>query len=143
MKGNYIPFLAFLSLILLTAFSSFNGATSVIPGWHTTIFPPYFILSVVLICALLLATVGYWLLARRVDKISWVLFCAHFILTMPAFVFLTYPTVFMDMDQQNQTSIFSEISFRLKLIPLAWILFGLGQLLFMVYYFRIVYNRLE
>lgn len=103
MKGNYIPFLAFLSLILLTAFSSFNGATSVIPGWHTTIFPPYFIRSVVLI----------------------------------------YPTVFMDMDQQNQTSILSEISFRLKLIPLAWILFGLGQIMFIVYYFRIVYNRAE
>lgn len=40
MKGIYIPFQAFLSLILLTAFRSFNWATSVVPGWHSTIFHP-------------------------------------------------------------------------------------------------------
>lgn len=87
-------------------------------------FPPYFIRSVVLACFLLLAIIGYWLLARRVYIISWVLFGAHFILSMPAFVFLTYPAVFLDMDQQNQTNIFSGISFRLKLFPLGGFYFA-------------------
>ncbi len=85
----YIPFLAFLVLLLLTIPFSFDFATSVVPGWHTKIYPPYFIWGLILIVVLLLVTIGYWMLSKRVDKINWTLFAIHFILTIPTVIFLS------------------------------------------------------
>ena len=78
MTRPYIPFLVFLVLLLLTIPFSFDFATSVVPGWHTTIYPPYFIWALILIVVLLLMKIGYWLLSKRFDKINWILFAIHF-----------------------------------------------------------------
>jgi len=138
MTRPYIPFLAFLVLLLLTIPFSFDFATSVVPGWHTTIYPPYFIWGLILIVVLLLVTIGYWLLSKRVDKINWTLFAIHFILTIPTIIFLKFPSVFLNVQQTSQDEILKSISFRIKLIPVAWTLFFVGQVLFLVYYIRTI-----
>ena len=131
MKRPYVPFFAFLALLLLTIPFSFDFATSVVPGWHTTIFPPYFIWAVIVIIALLLATIGYWLLSKRVDKINWTLFAFHFTLTIPTIISLKFPSIFLDVQHTNQEEIIKAIALRIKLIPVAWTLFILGQALFL------------
>ena len=131
-----IPFLAFLVLLLLTIPFSFDFATSVVPGWHTTIYPPYFIWGLILIVVLLLVTIGYWLLSKRVDKINWKLFAIHFILTIPTVIFLKFPSIFLNVQQTSQEEILKAISLRIKLIPVAWTLFFVGQVLFLFYYIR-------
>jgi len=131
-----IPFLASLVLLLLTIPFSFDFATSVVPGWHTTIYPPYFIWGLILIVVLLLVTIGYWLLSKRVDKINWKLFAIHFILTIPTVIFLKFPSIFLNVQQTSQDEILKAISLRIKLIPVAWTLFFVGQVLFLFYYIR-------
>jgi uncharacterized membrane protein YjfL (UPF0719 family) len=138
MKRPYVPFFAFLALLLLTIPFSFDFATSVVPGWHTTIFPPYFIWQLIAIIVLLLAIIGYWLLSKRVDKINWTLFAFHLTLTIPTIIFLKFPSIFLDVQQTNQEEIIKAISLRIKLIPVAWTLFILGQALFIIYFIRTI-----
>jgi hypothetical protein len=134
MKRSYIPFFAFLILLLLTIPFSFDFATSVVPGWHTTIFPPYFIGELILIVVLLLVAICYWLLSKRVDKINWTLFAFHFILTILTVIFFKFPSIFLDVQQTNQEEIIKAISLQMKLILVAWTLFIVGQALFMIYF---------
>lgn len=138
MTRPYLPFLAFLVLLLLTIPFSFDFATSVVPGWHTTIFPPYFIWGLIVLIVLLLATIGYWLLTKRTDKTNWSLFAIHFLLTIPTIIYLKFPSILLDVDVTDQSEWIRAIQFRLKLIPVAWALFIVGQILFLIYYFRAI-----
>ena len=138
MTRPYVPFLAFLVLLLLTIPFSFDFATSVVPGWHTTIFPRYFIWGLITIVVLLLVTIGYWLLSKRVDKINWTLFAIHFLLTIPAVIYLKFPSIFLDIQRSNQEEMIRAVLFRIKLIPIAWTLFIVGQDLFIIYYVRTI-----
>lgn len=141
MKKTYIPFLAFLLLLLLTIPFSFDFATSTVPGWHTTIFPPYFIGGLIVIIVLLFATIGYWFLTKRVDKINWTLFAFHFILTIPTVLILKFPSLLLDIHQTNQEETIKAISLRIKLIPVAWSLFFVGQALFIIYFVRTINSK--
>jgi hypothetical protein len=141
MTKPYVPFFAFLVLLLLTIPFSFDFATSVLPGWHTTIFPPYFIWGLIIIIVLLLVTIGYWLLSKRVDKINWTLFAIHFLLTIPTVIFLKFPSIFLDVQQTDQEEIIKALSFRIKLIPVAWALFLVGQILFIIYFVRAIKSK--
>lgn len=138
MKRPYIPLFAFLILLLLTIPFSFDFATSVIPGWHTTIFPPYFIWGLIVVIVLLLVTIGYWLLSKRTYKISWTLFAIHFALTIPTIIYLKFPSILLDMQLTDQEKWIRAIEFRMRLIAVAWSLFIVGQILFLIYFFRTI-----
>jgi hypothetical protein len=141
MTRPYIPFLAFLILLLLTIPFSFDFATSVVPGWHTTIFPPYFIWGLIVMIVLLLVTIGYWLLSKRTDKISWTLFAIHFALTIPTIIYLKFPSILLGVQLTNQEELIKAIEFRMKLIPIAWTLFVGGQILFLIYFIRTIRGK--
>jgi hypothetical protein len=141
MKRPYIPFLAFLVLLFLTIPYSLNFSTSVVPGWHTTIFPPYFIWGLLVIIVLLLVAIGYWLILKQVDKISWTLFAIHFLLTVPTVILIKFPSIFLDIPQANQEEQIEAIYFRMKLIPVAWTLFIVGQVLFIIYFIRTINSK--
>jgi hypothetical protein len=79
MKRSLIPFFVFAALFVLTMNLSSDGfslgfATSVVPGWHTTIFPPYFIMNSVLSIMLLLVTIAYWKISKVKKAVSWTVF---------------------------------------------------------------------
>ena len=141
MTRPYIPFIAFLILLLLTIPFSFDFATSVVPGWHTTIFPPYFIWGLIVVIVLLLVTIGYWLLSKRTDKFNWTLFAIHFLLTIPTIIFLKFPTILLDVQLPDQDKLIRAIEFRMKIIPIAWTLFIVGQILFLIYFIRTIKQR--
>ena len=141
MSRTFIPFLAFLILLLLAISFPFDFATSVVPGWHTTIFPPYFIWTFIVVIALLLVAIGYWLLSKRTDRINWTLFAIHCALTIPTVFFVKLPSFLVDFQKTNQDDLISVLAFRMKLIPIAWALFITGQLLFLVYFFRTIRNK--
>lgn len=138
MTRPYIPFLAFLILFLLAIPFSFDFATSVVPGWHTTIFPPYFIWGLIVITVLLLVTIGYWLLSKWTDKTNWTLFAIHFVLTIPTVIYLKFPSILLDIQLTDQDELIKAINFRMKLIPIAWTLFIVGQILFLIYFIRTI-----
>jgi hypothetical protein len=138
MKRLYIPFLAFLILFLLTISFSIDFATSVVPGWHTTIFPPYFIWGLIVMIVLFLATIGYWLLSNRTDRINWTLFGIHFALTIPAVIYLRFPSILLDVKMADQNKLIEAIAFRMKLMSIAWTVFIAGQILFLIYFIRTI-----
>jgi hypothetical protein len=140
MRRPYIPFLAFLSLLLMTIPFPFDFATSVVPGWHTTILPPYFIWGLIVLIVLLLVTIGYWLLSKRTDKRNWTLFAIHFALTIPTVIYLKFPSILLDVQLTEQNELIRAIEFRIRLIPFAWTLFLVGQIIFLIYFFRTI-NR--
>ena len=135
MTRSYIPFLAFLILLLLAMPFSFDLATSVVPGWHTRIFPPYFIWGFVVLVVLFFVTIAYWLLSKRTDKINWILFAIHFALTIPTIIYLRFPSIVWSVQLIKSTEL------RLKLIPIAWTLFIAGQILFLIYYIRTIKTK--
>jgi hypothetical protein len=144
MIKTLIPFLAFLILLLLTIPFSLDFSTSVVPGWHTTIYPPYFIWGLALMVILLLVTIGYWLLSKRVDNINWTLFAIQLILTIPTVIFLKFPSILLSVQETNLNELTKAVALRIKLIPVAWVLFIAGQVLFLVYYVRATkINRVE
>ena len=83
-------------------------------------------------------TIAYWLLLQRVDKINWTLFAIHFVLTIPTIMYLKFPSILLDGQQTNQDELLKAISFRIKLIPIAWTLFIVGKTLFIIYFLRTI-----
>lgn len=141
MTRPYIPFLAFLFLLLLTIPFSFDFATSVVPGWHTTIFPPYFIWGLIVLIVLLMVTIGYWLLSKRTVKTNWSLFAIHTALTIPTIIYLKFPTILLEVQTTDYEELVKALEFRMKLVPVACILFIAGQILFLFYYIRTIKTK--
>jgi hypothetical protein len=136
MNRLFIPLLVILVLVLLAVAFSFDSSTLAVPGWHTTIYPPYFIWVIILILVLLFVSIGYWLSTNRADKINWILFALHFTITIPTAAFIVFPSIFLNVQQGDQEEIIKAVIFRMKLIPVAWTLFIIGQVLFVIYVVR-------
>lgn len=141
MTRPYIPFIAFLALLLLTIPFSFDFATSVVPGWHTTIYPPYFIWTLILIVVLLFVIIGYWLISKRVDKTNWYLFFIHLLLTIPTIIYIMFPAILLDFEQGSQDELTKNLLLRIRLIPWAQGLFAIGQILFIMYFIRVIRKK--
>jgi hypothetical protein len=138
MKRSVIPVIAFLILLLLSIPFSLYIPTSGITGWHTTIIPRFFFLILFSIILLIFVIIGHWIYFRRNDRLDWILFSIHFVLTIPTFIYLQIPFILLDVNITNINYFLNEVVFRIKLIPLAWTLFIAGQTLFLFYYFRII-----
>ena len=138
MTKPHIPFLVFYTLLILSIPLSFDVATSVVPGWHTTIYPPYFIGELIIAFVLLLVTIGYWRLSNRAHKFNLAIFIIHLILTIPTIINIKFPFVYLDLQFTNQEEIVEGFTLGAKLVSIAWSLFFVGQLLFLIYYIRAV-----
>lgn len=138
MTRPYLPFLIFLLLFLSTMPFSFDVAISVVPGWHTAIFPPWFIISVIVIIVLLLVTVTYWLLAKRGNKPKPFLFVSHILLTIPLLLYLRFPGILITapLNKEDQLLQMLELNRKVALTTLA--LFMLGLVLFIIYFIRTI-----
>src|SRR5688572_3684243 len=133
MQKKHIPFLTFLVFFFLTIPLSFinfstDYATSVVPGWHTTILPPYFLMNIFISIIILLVTFAYWKLSRKQIFLDWIVFLVHVILTLPVILYIIYPVffdkLFFSLFQQNESL---NISVILMLILTPYILFLIGQ----------------
>ena len=140
LKAGYISFLTLLILFLLSISMSFDFATSVVPGWHTTVYHPFSISNRFVIIFLSLATIGYWHLAKRGVKINTTLFVGHLMLTIPALIFMRVPPLFIGSDHSIHDKIINQLIFREQLLKVTTILF-LGQVIFLIYYFKAIISQ--
>lgn len=88
-----IPIIVFALLTIVTfpfklLFFESDSVSSVIPGWHTTIFPPYFVAGLVVSFFVFINFIGYCGLSKRKIEISPKLFLLHLVLISPA-IFIT------------------------------------------------------
>ncbi len=131
-----IPFLTFITILSLTIKAMLTDfATSVIPGWHITIFPPYSVGIFSIIISVFLGTLGYGYYFKKSIKIKLLVFVIHLLLILPLIICISLPVLIFDLlffnhlnDAINNVELFQ--SFILLLI----ILFVIGKILF-VYYF--------
>ena len=134
MTKPFIPIISFLILLLIIVYCSFQFTNATGPGWHTTIFPPYFIWKVGLVIILLFLTIGYWLFIKRVNKRIWILFAIHCTLTTSMLLFINVPAIFLDLNHYSHEEFLSQVLVRVKLIPVARVICIAAQYLFFVYY---------
>ena len=119
-----LPLIIYLLLTISFLPLSSDYATSVVPGWHTTIFPPYAFGQFILIVSLAGVSFGYWKISKRTDTINWKLFFIHFIMTIPLLILLKFDTYS-----------FAYINPMIT-VPVSIIMFIIGQIVFLIHYLR-------
>lgn len=141
MKKSSLQFYVFAALFISTILFSFDNfslefATSVVPGWHTTIFPPYFLINLIVSIIMLLVTIAYWKLSRKIKKISWAVFITQLVLTIPAVLSILFPTLIDKLLFQYDEPI--NLRLILWIILLPYVLFVVGQVFFFFNYLRTI-----
>jgi hypothetical protein len=138
MKKKFLPLLTFLGLFLFTSpllilFSESDMVTSVIPGWHTTLFPPHFLFSIVISIALLLNAISYAMLLRKRQLLNLKLFALHFLLTIPIVLHLNFPFLFLSENMnQNADYLAKEVDLEVLFFKITIISFIVGQIVFWI-----------
>jgi len=131
-KKELIFILLFLAaLLLLTNPFLFDFVTSVIPGWHTTIFPPFFIAVFLLIITLLIDSFIYWKLHNAKSSKSKKIVILHFFLTSIVAILLKYPEIYFKDINTNYTV--TEILGLLDWIKYIFLLFVILQIWYFYY----------
>ncbi|OYU79012.1 MAG: hypothetical protein CFE23_15995 [Flavobacterium sp. BFFFF1] len=80
--------LTIITFPLKLIFYNSDIASSVIPGWHTTIFPPYLVAGIIVSFFVFINFIGYCIISKRKTDISLKLFLLHLVLILPA-IFIT------------------------------------------------------
>ena len=132
MQRKYIPFFVF-ALLLASILVGSDYATSEVPGWHTTIYPPLFFINIILSVFVLVATLGYLRLARKIVNINWTVFITHLMLTIPATILMKFPVAFLFLSASEPERL---IMLEAQLTTIAYCLFIVGQIFFAIYYFK-------
>ncbi|HVY73386.1 MAG TPA: hypothetical protein VG890_01070 [Puia sp.] len=139
MRNPYLPILVYFLLLGLTVPLFFDFLASDTPGWHTTIFPRYFILTIIPAILLLFTVLYFWLFKRRADKTSWILFWIHALLTIGAVIEVKFPTIFYDEPYRNMDQLIRYLTWRMNIFSTVRILFVSAQFLFFIYFVRSIY----
>jgi len=135
MKGKYFRPLAFLILLVLTFISQYNVGFSVVPGWHSTIYPTKYIIEMsIIILSLLLAICGYTFLSFKKLSLDPRIFLLHFLLTIPIIIALLYPFQNIEMTSLSQDEIEKTLSQRELTEYVLISVFIVGQLIFWAFF---------
>jgi magnesium-transporting ATPase (P-type) len=135
MKMKYIQSCIFLILLILTIISQYNAGFPVVPGWHTVIYPPKYIIEMsIIILSLILAISGYTFLSFKKQPLNSRIFVLHFLLTIPIIIALLYPFKSVDMTSLSKDEM-EKIFSRQELMEYVLIsVFIVGQLIFLTYF---------
>jgi hypothetical protein len=138
MHRKYIPFFFFALLLAFTIpwslnLVSFDYATSVVPGWHTAIYPPLFLIDIILSVLLLIDVLGYLQLANKIDSINWLVFITHLMLTIPATILMKFPMALLYLSNPEPEQL---IVLEAQFTWFAYCLFIAGQVFFAFYFFK-------
>jgi len=111
----------FLIVFIVGLLAVFSGqvTTSVVPGWHTTIYPPWFLVSALQILWLGIASAIYFFVEKKGLAVHRKVFLLHIFLSL--FVFFDNGNVF-----------FGNYFAAVFLATAPLILFFLGQVIFIV-----------
>ncbi|HLD52443.1 MAG TPA: hypothetical protein VJA82_04005 [Sediminibacterium sp.] len=138
MIKRYVPFLAFISLLFLTLPLVLDFVTSDVQGWHTTLNAPQFTFRFIILIMLCFLIIGNWLNTNKADKVSWILFSFHVLLTLSTITYLKFPRIFLDVPLKDQKALIISVELRLKFIPVVMTIFFLGQVLLMIGFIRVI-----
>ena len=141
MIKRYVPFLSFLSLLFLTLLIVLDFFTSDVQGWHTTLNTPQFSLRFIILIVLCFLFIGSWLKTNRADKVNWVLYSFHVLLTLSAITYLKYPRIFLDSQLTDKQVLINTIELRQKFIPAVIIIYFIGQAALLIIGFIRIFKK--
>jgi hypothetical protein len=144
MNKTVHPIIALVVFIILFAIlfpiSILSGpldfATSVIPGWHTTIYPPFFVWGIIKIMILFFVVFGYWKLYRVGYRINKFWFVIHLLLTIPSIIDTLFPISEFIIVYDTE-KLFESMKRALQVIIALNLMFLVGQILFAFYYLKV------
>ena len=136
MSKIYLPFLVFVILFILTFPLFYDYAISKVPGWNTNLYPPLFVSVFIVSISLIPAIIGYWLMAKKINKINWPFFLVHLIFTIPIILLLKWPYNSRVAQVTEQTEQIKSLENLGKLAITWWVLFFAGQILFILFCIR-------
>jgi hypothetical protein len=117
---------------------SFDQSTSIAPGWHTSYITPGLFATIVISGVLILNTVLYYVLSKKQIKINSTPFLIHQFLTLPTVLFIRYPGLLFNLTGLNLSDPSGQIQRMSQIIYVAYILFSIGQLMFLVKFLMMV-----
>lgn len=146
--------IAFIFFAFLTAFTfpysylpfilNSDFFSSLIPGWHTDIYPYPLIPALIKFLFLIVTSIFHWKLSKITNEINLKKFLIHFLLTVPGIIFSKinlYELLYSDSSQPE--NFMYEIQAVVCIRVLANILFFLGLILFGIYYKKIKKNQIS
>ncbi len=136
MQKRNIPFILFLLLLCFAWQFSCNLAFSVVPGWHTTIYPPYFFMSVAFYLSLLFVAFGYRALGKKGIVVKSKIYIAHILLILPSVLLITYPFLFLHFPAVNFPLTAGQAKFYAILLYTVHTIFILAQIVFAGYAYK-------
>ncbi len=131
MKKSYIVSYILLVFLLAIIPFSFDFATSIVPGWHFTIFT-YFIWDILAIIFLLFIVMAYKSLVKQGFYKNKTFPSLHFILTILLMFFIRFSSLIPFKTIELETLPLLELDTTFRLV------FFIIQLLFTIYFIRIV-----
>ena len=135
-KKYYQPFI-FLILLVLVIISQLNHSFSVVPGWHTIIYPPGYIIEMSLIfISLFFATIGYIVLAKKISSLNFKIFLVHFLLTLPLILGLLYPLKPINIFSLANHEMENIIVLRTLIERIIISVFLIGQIFFVINFIK-------
>lgn len=129
-------FIYIFLLVLLFPYSilylNSDFLSSVVPGWHTTIYPAATLIKFII---LLIVAFYYWKLSKVINEIDFKKFTFYFLLTFPGVLItkLDLYTLF-HFSPNNTENLMTTIRTVIFIRIFTNILFFTGQILFAVYY---------
>ena len=143
MRFLYYPFFAFAALFVLTVFNSSDPTTYMYFGSATLTLLPDFVVRLIVSFVLVLVTFGYWLISKRLGDAKRSVFLAHLFLTIPAVLFVRFSSFISSNMLANEYTSESQLTLLRNCMIVVYILFALGQVLFAVYFFRMISSKRE
>jgi hypothetical protein len=126
----------FLLLILLCAFSIFifesDFASSIIPGWHTTIFDPFLITFFILISLFCIDGLVYWKLNMTNTKRSKKVIIIHFVVSSVFIILVNYPQIYFEININYGLFEILELVEKIKYLILIFIAIQILYFLFIL-----------
>lgn len=136
---------SFLTIILFPfsiLFWNSDFASSVIPGWHTTIVSPYLTATMFKSILMLIVITFYWKLNKVVKEIDLKFFILHLVLTIPSIINSKIPLhSFVEFENDNFEKTIKEYEFVDSIVITLNILFVIGQIIFGIYYTKKMRQR--
>ncbi len=126
-----------LALLLLLVYPfSFDYASSVIPGWHTTIYPPYFMASFLLLVLLVMDGFLYWKLRNKNSAYVKKIIVFHFVISSLLILLIKFPQYYLETS--SNANIEALLINTIETIKVVFVAFLIVQVLYCVYLFRVI-----
>ncbi len=133
-----LPF--FILFLLLVAcfgyFLSMDFAMSIIPGWHTTFYPPYYIASVMLSFLFFIDLLFFWIATYRKSVRAKKIIGIHLLLSSLLALFIAYPQgLVMPVDE-------SQLLLLADKVMISFTLFIVLQLMYFIFITIILWRKI-